>query len=309
MHPLLIVLIVVIFLVASHFVAIYIIFLRFYKRISLKKIDQVFDKNPKYQDYKDIVYPAKEKLLNLEHKEIDIKSLDGLRLHGYYYDLTRKKAVIFFHGAHSDPFIIFGIQALYLLEHGYNVLIVDLRAHNKSEGRFLSYGKHESIDVKSWIKYAKEELKLEEISIYGASMGGAAIALASPQLDTDFVKNMVIDCSYTSTAKLVDHLIASQHIPSFIFLGGVKFLAKHLVKAGFNEFYTPDYLKNNKVPTLFVQGSADTIATNEFLMDNYNDCASYKALLVIEGAEHTMAFAKGGEEALQSLYKFLEKKD
>jgi len=311
MKPIFIVLIVVgsiLILLLGHLFAIYFIFLRFYKRFTLEAIDKDFDKNPKYADQKEKVYAAKKEILNKEHIEIDIISPDNLRLHGYYYDLKRKKAVIFFHGAHSDPFIIFGTQALSFLEHGYNVLIVDLRAHNKSEGKYLSYGKHETIDIKCWIKYAKEELKLEEVVAYGTSMGGTALSLSSPELDPTFVKKMVVDCSFTSMRNLINHLINTQHIPSFLFLGGLEFLAKHIVKAGFDDFYTPDYLKRNQIPTLFVQGTLDSVASKDFLIDNYNDCASDKELLLVEGAEHTMAFVVGGEEAFKSLYNFLEKR-
>lgn len=290
----------------SHLIIIWVIFRNFFARFSTKKIDDVYDKNPLYDSYREEVYRGRDFLRDTEHKEVQITSFDSLKLIGYYYDFGNKKTVIFFHGFHSDPLLLFGVHIKDAQERGYNALIVDQRAHNKSEGKYSSYGKYEQYDVHSWIKFVKEELNQNEVLLYGLSMGATAIMLASPELDKNYVKAIISDCGYTSIDKLIKHLVSSKHIPSFMFLGGVRFLAKHLVKLSFNDFYTPDILKNNQIPAFFVSGTLDSVVTNDFLMNNYNDCASKKELLLVEGAEHTVAMIKGGKEAFDKLYKFVE---
>ena len=141
------------------------------------------------------------------------------------------------------------------------------------------------------------------------SMGGTSLAIACPQLDKNYIKAMVIDCGYTSVGELVVHLVNTQKIPSFIFLGGVKFLAKHLAKVTFDEFYAPEILAKNQIPTFFVHGTLDSVASTDFLLNNYNMCASRKDLLLVEGAKHTLAMIKGGQSAFDTLYKFIEKEE
>ena len=295
---------VVCFLI-SHFILIGNIFKNFFGRLSLNKIDKTYDKNPIYDDYRKEVYEGKDFLLNSKYEEVSITSYDNLKLVGYYYDFGFKRSVVFFHGFHSDPFLLYGTHIKDAKERGYNALIVDQRAHNKSEGKYSSYGKYESKDIVDWVRFVKEELKQEKVVIYGTSMGATAIMLASPNLDKNYVSTMVLDCGYTSIDLLIKHLVSSKHIPSFMFMSGVKFLAKHLVKLSFDEFYTPDVLKNTQIPAYFVSGTLDSVVTEEFLMNNYNACVSRKQFLLIEGAVHTTAMIKGGKEAFDNLYKFI----
>lgn len=295
--------------IISHFIAIYFIFARFFRRFSLKYIDDVFDKNPNYDEYRKEIYAAKEELINGKYQDIYITSFDGLKLHGYYYDYGFKKIVIMFHGVHSDPFLVFGIHAKNMQEHGYNVLIVDQRTHDKSEGKYITYGKNESKDILSWLDYIKANYDYENVVLYGMSMGATSLAIACPLLDKNFVKAMVIDCGYTSVGELVVHLVSTQKIPSFFFLGGVKFLARNLAKVTFDEFYAPTILAKNQIPTIFVHGTLDSVASTDFLMNNYNMCASKKDLLLVEGARHTLAMIKGGQSAFDSLYKFIEREE
>ena len=289
----------------SHLLVIYLVFRKFFCRIPLDKIDKIYDKNPIYDDSREEIYAGKDFLLKEKHLEVEITSFDNLKLKGYFYDYGFDRCALLVHGTHSDPFLLFGVEGQRLIKDGYNLLIVDLRTHNQSEGKYISYGKYEAKDILDWVKYIKEELHQKSLLMYGMSMGAVGITLASIELDENYVEGMVLDCGYTSIDDLVNHLTTSQRIPSFLFLGGVKFLAKHFINVSFDDFVTSDYLEKTKIPAFFISGTLDKVATKEFLMNNYNKCASRKDYLLIEGAAHTLASVVGGENAHNRIMNFI----
>ena len=89
----------------------------------------------------------------------------------------------------------------------------------------------------------------------------------------------------------------------------MRFLAKHLAGIDFNSFDTRGALKQTKIPALFVQGTNDIVVSKQFLMDNYNNCASSKDILEVEGVGHTLAIPLGGEEATDKLFNFLRRSE
>jgi pimeloyl-ACP methyl ester carboxylesterase len=82
-----------------------------------------------------------------------------------------KRTVVFIHGAGLDH-SWFALQSRYFGYHGWNVLAVDLPGHGRSEGPPLATVG----DMAGWVFSFLNELKLQQISIVGHSMG-ALVAL------------------------------------------------------------------------------------------------------------------------------------
>ena len=299
---------ILVLFVIPHFLVTYIIFHEFFGRMSLEKIDKRVKGNPNYELCVNEMFLEADRL-SKECEELDITSFDDLRLHGYYINRGFDKIMIFFHGVHANTLFHFSIQARECLKRGFNVLFVDQRAHSKSAGKYITYGIKEHKDVLSWVNYVSDNFQEKEIYLYGLSMGATSICLASPYLDNSKVKRLVVDAAFTNISDLIDNLVAKGSIPKPIFLGGVKFLAKHLAGIDFNSFDTGEALKENKIPTLFVHGTNDVVVSKQFLIDNYNNCASSKKILEVEGVGHTLAIPLGGQEALDKLFNFLRSEE
>ena len=294
--------------IIPHFLVTYLIFHEFYCRMSVKTIDKRVRGNQNYAKCVDEMFLEADKL-SKECEEFDITSFDGLKLHGYYFDKGNGKIMIMFHGVHANSLFHFSIQTRECFKHGYNVLIVDERSHNKSEGRYITYGEKEHKDVLTWINYVSSNFKEKEIYLYGLSMGATSICFASPYLDNLKVKGMVIDSAFTNLTDLIGHIALNRKIPKPVFFGGVKFLSKHFAGIKYNSLDTRESLKENKIPTFFVQGTNDIVVSRDFLMDNYNNCASKKELLEVEGVGHTLAIPLGGKEAIDKLFNFLRSEE
>ena len=290
----------------SHFCVIYYIFTRFFGRFKPEYLDERLKLDHNYDNYRQDMFDIRSELENMKHEIVTINSQEGFPLKGYFYDQNSKDTIIFFHGVHVNALNTFSLHAKKCLNEGFNVLIVDQRAHGLSGGKYISYGKYEQDDVLRWVNYIEQKEYVENIYLYGSSMGGTSICLASDKITSKKVKVLVVDCAFTTIRKLVNHITSSKNIPGKLFLPGVEFYAKHLVKTGFDDFDTTESLKLNKIPTLFIQGTKDVVVTEQFLMDNYNACASFKEELLVKDATHTLALNAGGDEAFNKLFNFLK---
>ena len=143
-----------------------------------------------YNICKEMVLEYRKKLDEIPYKEICIKSFDNLNLYGKYYDKGSINLIIMFHGVRAVKENQFAYQIVKLLGLGYNILLVDHRAHFKSEGDITSYGVYEQDDVKKWVVYFDDKDEIQNIFLDGISMGGTSIAHASKDLNNKAIKSL-----------------------------------------------------------------------------------------------------------------------
>ena len=75
---------------------------------------------------------------------------DGVNLYGEYYDFGHKRAVMILSGRTES--LRYGyFFAIPYAEAGWNILVVDPRAHGKSDGEFNTVGFEESLDDIAWV--------------------------------------------------------------------------------------------------------------------------------------------------------------
>ena len=72
-------------------------------------------------------------------------------------------------------------QADFLHETGYTVILFDFRAHGKSDGNLISFGRYEKEDLEAVVSYARRS-GYKKVGVLGVSMGASA-ALLSGNLD------------------------------------------------------------------------------------------------------------------------------
>ena len=288
-------------LIIGHFVTIYFIFLKFFKRISTKKIDKEMQDNSYAKPYLTEMYQYRNEMSKLDYEEIAIRSFDNLKLTARYYSVNSGKTMIMIHGFHANPFNNFAYQMKYFMAKGYNILLVNQRAHEGSEGKYSTYGQKEWRDVVSWANYVTSDVNIHSVVLYGISMGATSIAYASDHILNAKVKFLIMESAFTSMSDLVNNIIKTQHIPAFLFQRGVKFLSKHLAGASWEYKRTTQRLCDNTIPSIFVHASKDSIAIEQFFVDNYNNCLSNKYQIIVEGAPHALCALHDKERYLDQL--------
>ena len=136
---------------------------------------------------------------------VTIQSRDGLTLSGrYYHTADGAPLAIGFHGYKSCWLTDFCGGADIAFQMGQNVLLVDERAHGKSQGRTISFGIKERQDLLCWIDYALARFGSDvKILLYGVSMGGATVVMASELELPENVKGIVADCPYSAPLDVI----------------------------------------------------------------------------------------------------------
>ena len=212
-----------------------------------------------YEPYRDEISRLYQQIQSRYCEPVTIFSDDGLKLFGRYYHVRDGAPVdLCFHGYRSRPFTDFagGSELSFEMEH--NVLLVDQRAHGRSEGRSISFGIRERWDVLSWIDYVLKRFGNEtQILLYGVSMGAATVLMASGLELPANVKGIVADCPYSVPMDIILHVGKSNPLPQWLIRPFVILGAK--IYGGFDiqEADATEAVKNTKVPILILHGAAD----------------------------------------------------
>ena len=100
-----------------------------------------------WEKYIPMMKERREWMMQQPHEDVWITSHDGLKLHGTYFKGDEgNKAVICFHGYTSEGLNDYGSLSHYYLKHGFRMLLIDLRAHGKSEGEHIGFGNMDRLD-------------------------------------------------------------------------------------------------------------------------------------------------------------------
>ena len=90
----------------------------------------------------------------------------------------------------------------FLSKNGYNSVALDLRAHGESEGQFCTFGVKEIKDVKALMDYLIKNEDIEDIGIWGQSLGGA-VALQALGYDNR-IKFGIVESTFTDYKTIVN---------------------------------------------------------------------------------------------------------
>lgn len=253
---------------------------------------------------------SKEWLAQKEQEDVYITSEDGLRLHGTFFPCEgSNKAVICFHGYTSEGLNDFSSIAKFYMEQGFNLMVVDERAHGKSEGTYIGFGCLDRRDGALWTEYVVKRLGEDcRIMLHGISMGGATV-LMSTGLDLPTqVKAVVSDCAFTSAWEVFSHVLKTMyHIPAFPMMQIADRMARQEAGYGLDECNAREEVKKSNVPILFIHGDADTFVPCSMVYELYEACRTPKELLVIKGASHAEAYYKEPDSYEHAVSRLIER--
>ena len=195
------------------------------------------------------------------------------------------------HGYCSSPRDFGGAAKIYHDDWGYNVLLPYLGAHGRSEGKYVSMGWLDRIDITAWIDYIIREYgKNIKIILHGVSMGAGTTMMTTGEALPPNVICAVADCGYTSfwdEYALQAKVTLKQ--PAFPGVYALNTFVRWRMGFSMKEASCVEQLKKSKTPTLFIHGDADDFVPFDMLDPNYEACAAEKEKLTVPGAGHAEA--------------------
>ena len=265
-----------------------------------------------WQQYFPIIEERRERLLARHHEEIYVESFDGLRLHATWFPAKEKqteitKAVICFHGYSSCGMNDYVGLSDYYLRKGFSMLIVDERAHGKSQGEYIGFGCLDRKDALGWINWVVGRCGRQvQILLHGISMGAATALMTTGLPLPSQVKGVISDCAFTSPKEVFTHVLRSMyHLPAFPMIQIADRLNKRNAGYGLDECSAAREVRKAKVPILFIHGAKDIFVPCWMCDQIYENYASDKRKLIIEGAAHAESYYKDMDAYEKAMDDFL----
>lgn len=249
-----------------------------------------------------------EKWLKENAKSVYIQN-KKINLHSY--EVNNKKEsktwVIAVHG-YTDSGYFMVNAAKKFLDYGYNVLIPDLRAHGKSEGKYIGMGWLDKDDIILWIDYLISTYGNIKIILYGISMGAATVMMTSGEKLPSNVRMVIEDCGYTSVWDEFSYELKYLfHMPTFPALYNANLITK--IRAGYSlrKASCIKQIKKSSIPILFIHGDQDKFVPFYMLDKLYDAANCKKEKLVIKNAGHAEAQAVDPEKYWHTVRKFIKR--
>ena len=265
-----------------------------------------------WNQYMPLIQERKERLMARPHEDVYKKSGDGLMLHAIYVpqkqDGQEERIAVCFHGytgqASSD---VCGISDYYI-RNGYSLLLVDQRAHGKSEGEYIGFGCLDRIDACSWIDWVIEHCGREvKIVLHGISMGGATVLMTGGLELPEQVKGIISDCGFTSPKKVFTHVLHSMyHMPAFPIMQITDIVNRKKAGYGLDECNAAREVRKARGPLLLIHGDADTFVPCSMCDEIEQNCQCRVTKLIVKGAAHAESYYKDMEAYENAMTEFLE---
>ncbi len=228
----------------------------------------------------------------LEYEPVTIRSFDGRALFARYYHVKEGAPVqIQFHGYRGSALRDMCGGTPLALKMGHNVLLVDQRAHGRSDGTTITFGVLERRDCLEWIRYAQKRFG-EEIPIVltGVSMGAATVLMASGLELPSAVKAIVADCPFSAPRDIIARVAENMGLPgkpaaAVCALGGMIFGRFRLGSSS-----AVEAVRNSKLPILLIHGEDDRYVPCNMSRTIYDACGGVRRLETFPKAAHAMCY-------------------
>jgi len=248
--------------------------------------------------------------LNLDYKTLKVTTKDGLKLSActiYSNTSENKGTLVLLHGirAYKEHFLS---MCDLLANKGYNTVIIDLRGHGDSEGKYCTFGHYEKYDIIALIDAMITDKRLSKnIGIWGQSLGGA-IALQTMEIDPR-IKFGVIESTFSDFS-----LVSKEYLKRLLKIDNdwfSEYLSQRinqLAKFESKKVLPKESVRNINQSTLLVHGTKDDRINIQHARINFKNLkATDKTFLKIDGANHLNVWQKGGLNYQHKVLSFIDK--
>ncbi len=213
-----------------------------------------------------------DEVRDIPYETVEILSRDDFVLRGRYMEQKPGTPVcICFHGYRGTPNRDLYGPIRILRKLGFNLLLVEHRAHCSSESNTITMGVKERFDCLDWTEYVQYRFGRETpVLLVGVSMGATSVMMASEFAFPDCVKGAIADCPYTSPKDIVFYRAQQLHLMPRSATLFVEAAAR--IYGGFS-LYGPsavECVKRTRLPILLLHGESD-YAVPHYMSEQIHD--------------------------------------
>lgn len=246
---------------------------------------------------------------DISYEDWYIDSRDNLRLHAYVVENPKPSNiwVIGVHGYMGNGLDMARCAKVYY-QSGFNMLIPDLRGHGESEGDYVGMGWDDRLDLTHWVNLLIEKDPNIQIVLYGVSMGGATVMMASGESLPTQVKAIIEDCGYSSAWEEFSYILKEvSKVPPQPVLFAANIATRVLAGYWISEASSMKQVAKSTTPILFIHGEKDTFVPF-FMLDKVYEAANCeKEKLVVKGAGHAASAEMDPDLYAKTVTDFLNK--
>jgi pimeloyl-ACP methyl ester carboxylesterase len=248
----------------------------------------------------------------LRSEIVDFQSTDGIQLRAWWLPAQKPgetpsravpvASVVLAHGKDENRSGMLS-RAAFLVRNGYNVLDVDLRNHGESQGKYMTPGYLEALDILGGVAYLRKRGEEGPIVVLGFSYG--AVAALHATVDCPDITAVIADSAFISTSDILNNVAHRKGI-ALKYKIGIWFARLPLLDRSSDLVFrlrTGVKLDREKAsalsaverirgqPILFISGENDWLAPPQNALRMYLEAHnSQKALLIVPGAGHETTY-------------------
>ncbi len=218
---------------------------------------------------------------NDKRHELEITH-NGLTLKGEYIDFGSDKCVIILPGRAESLLYSYYFAKPYA-ESGYNIFVVDLRAHGLSDGKYQTGGVKESEDMLSWIDLLIERYHIKTFLFHGICIGAATAIYTTLELQKrgyPHIEKIVCEGLFASYFEMYKGNFALYKQKPFPVLHLTFFLAKIITGVNFFKNRPLDVIENIECPILLIYSKEDSLCPEESNKKLHKLCKNTASKLV-----------------------------
>lgn len=244
---------------------------------------------------------------NMPFEDVTVKSVDGLKLVGWFVPSQNGAVVILQHGYKSTREEMLN-EAEMLYRHGYGVLLTTVRAHDHSEGEMITFGMREVRDMDAWYQYllTRTDIDPDRIGMLGNSFGGMLVIQYAAQNEN--IKAVVADSAFSSLNDTVSTSVTYlTDLPAFPFAPLIVYWAER--ETGFKREdidATKWVAQISPRPVFLMQGGADVAISANSGQRLYDAAGEPKELWFEPDLGHVDFDSKRADEFERRVVEFFD---
>ena len=247
--------------------------------------------------------------MDAHREEFDVRGPDGILLRGWKVRASKPNGdwILMFHGVGDNRMGVLE-HATVLIRGGYNVVMMDARAHGASEGTMATYGWLERNDTCSIVDALEVTEHPRHIFALGESMG-AGIALQSAAVEPR-IAGVVAEAPFASLREASYDYAGLRRSPflgkTLLAPGTWTMIYRAESLAGFpaDEVAPERAVAERAFPVLLICDENDVALPCRHTQRIYNAAHGPKQMWIVPGAYHTAAISYQPEEFRRRVLSF-----